>query len=1130
MEKLIVKQSDENAYAKFRKFLLIMKLTAALLIVCLYVSAKGFSQNEITLSVKQIELKSLFKLIQKKAGYRFLYEDKQLPINMLVDVDVKNQKIGSVLDQVFNNTQIQYKVINNNLVLLTTASKPVIHVFIVKGKILDEAGNPLQGVSIRIKDGKSGVYTDAKGEFSLEIPEKSLIEISFIGYKTIEREVSEGQEIHLQMEPGESSLSEVVVVGYGVKRREEVTGSISSIQSKELTVAPVANVTNALAGRLPGLVSLQSSGQPGSDAATLSIRGFGNPLVIIDGVEGNFTTLDPNTIESISVLKDASASIYGSRAGNGVILVTTKKGGSGKPVTTFNNSLSWQSVTMMPKPVSAGQFAELVRESYLNSGQPPANAPYTEEQVQRYYEGGDPQYPNTNWYDVVFRNWAPQQQHNISVRGGSDKIKYYGLIGYLDQETMLKNGGSGYKRFNIIANVDAKISDQFSFLMNFNSNYEIRKYPWRGLGSAAGQNAAWEDFWNTQPIYPATLPDPTKLSWAVGSNTGGAHIMANRDIAGYNDYNNQNFSGIGSLNYTSKFLKGFNAKALFAYNLTYGSNKNFQRPVDFYTYDYVADLYNKVGSLGSQASIALRETKGHILTGQFSVGYDKKIGNHQLSVLALHEIIDYYNTSISANRFNFLTPLIEEIFGGSTEGMRNNGSTFEMGRKSFVGRISYGYSHRYLLDINFRADASAKFPSNKRWGYFPGVTFGWRINKEQFMANVRPVDELKLRLSYGLTGNDDVGNFLYLSGYKVADNINNGMSYLIGNTPFQGLVSLGLPNPMLTWEKGKIYNAGIDFSLYERKLYGMFDVFYRERTGIPAYSITSLPSTFGAAPPMANLNSLNNRGFELKLGTSGNKRDFSWDISGNISWTRDRWMHFEEPFYTDSTAIRTQKKSGRWTDVIFGYKTDGLFASQDDIDKLPYNQDLNPTTPNASLRPGDIKYVDVNDDGLIDRKDMIELGKGTVPRWMYGIAGNFSYKQFDASLLFQGAFGYYTIINYSGGVPNEVIYNERWTEVNNNSQALIPRRGGKGFDRLSDYNYKSAAYLRLKTVAVGYSLPKSTLRRIGIEQLRLYVAATNILTFDKLKKYNIDPEAPSALAGHYYPQQKVVSVGLNLSF
>ena len=1104
-----------------------MKLTFLIILLgCLQVSAHVNGQNMFTLDMSHVSVDKVLNKIQKESDYRFFYNERYLKHLNPVSLKIKEASISEVLDQLLDGA-LSYKILDNHLIVISPRSN-LSEEHTVQGTITDEKGTPLVGVTVKVKGTSLGTVSNSKGSFVLVVPDSAILEVSYIGYQTQEIAVENQTHLDVQLKTSASGLNEVVVVGYGTQKKKDVTGAISTVEGKQLTVAPIASVANMLAGRLPGLISLQSSGQPGYDAANLSIRGFGSALVIVDGVEADFNTLDPNEIESISILKDGAASIYGSRAGNGVILVTTKRGTSGKPTITVNSSYTMQGLTDMPKPVNAGQYAEMERETWIQSGQPEANAPFTEEQIKKYYEGTDPLYPNTNWYDVLVRDWAPQQQHNLSIRGGSDRVKYYGFLGYLDQSTMWKKGGGGYSRYNFQSNIDAKVLDNLSFHLTLGSTVEQRRFPERP--ESAGTGGLWSDFWQTLPIYPATLPDPTKVSFAGGGGVGGVNVTSNRGINGYNNTNDQHLNGTLALDYTFNAIKGLSAKAFINYAQYYTSNKQFLKPVKFYTYDPASKIYTLVGSYGSEAQLTYGKYEGTTLTEQLSLNYDRVFNQyHHFTFLALYEAIDYASESLNAARFHFLTPSIDQLFGGSTNGMSNDGSASQMGRKSLVGRLNYAYKDKYLVEGIIRADASAKFPPGKRWGYFPSVSLGWRLSQESFMQGINHLDELKLRLGYGQSGNDGVGNYQYLSGYNLTTGF--GGTYLYGASgPQQGLISAGLANPNLTWEKINIYNAGIDFSLYDRKLYGSADVFYRKLNGIPATRINTLPSSFGSSLPPENINSQNNRGFELKLGTNGYIRDLYWDISGNISWSRAKWGHYEEPVYTDSDQVRLYKNSGRWTDRQYGYLTDGLFTSQKQIDALSYDMD---NQQNQTLRPGDLIIKDVNGDGKVDWRDQVEIGKGTTPHIMLGLNINLKYKNFDLSTLFQGAMGYYTYILYSHGekVPPEIMYKLRWTEENDNPHALVPRLGGAPTNLYgSDYYYRKAGYVRLKTFSLGYNLPKRLLDPIGIAQVRVYTAGTNLLTFDKLKKYDIDPEAPSSLMGRYYPQQRTISFGVNVSF
>ena len=1116
-------------FACVEKFLKIMRISFFLIALAslqTFATSNYAQSKKIDLKIEKTSITKVLEKIEKETEFFFFYNNQVVNLDRQISINLKEKTINEVLDAIFRDSNINYTILDNNRQIILSAAgnsnATMQQQKFISGKVTDLSGSSLPGVSVVVKGTTTGTITDADGKYSLgNVPENATLYFSFVGMKTQEIVVGGKTTINIKLEEETVGIEEVVAVGYGTQKRETITGSVAAVKGELLSLVPVASASNTLAGQLPGLVSLQSSGQPGSDDAALSIRGFGNALIIVDGVESGNNHIDANQIESVSILKDGASAIYGSRAGNGVILVTTKRGNMGKPMITLNSSYSLLGITAMPKPVNAGQYAEMVSEGWLQSGQNPNLVPFTIDQIKKYYAGTDPQYPNTNWYNVLVRDFAPQQQHNLSVRGGSDKIKYYGFLGYLDQQTMWKKNGGDYNRYNLQSNIDAKILDNLSLQLDIASIYESRKFPWRGQGIGEG---TWQDYWNTLPIYPSTLPDPTKISFANGAGTGGAHVVTNSAISGYDNTNSKNFRGTIALNYTCKQIDGLSAKAFINYLENSSYNKIFSKPVKFYTYDTKSDIYTLAGALGSKATLSQADVSDRTITGQMSLTYDHTFAkDHHITALAIYEAIDYSNNWLTAGRINFLTPAIEQLFAGSTTGMYNNGAASEMGRVSYIGRLNYSYKDKYLVESSIRKDGSAKFPSDKRWGYFPSVSLGWRINEESFMKNLESLDNLKLRVSYGKSGLDNVGNFAFMSGYAY------GGTYLLGPDAQQGLNSTGIANPNLTWENIAISNIGIDFSLWKRKLYGEADAFYRTLTGIPTSRIATLPSTFGGSLPPENINSLNDRGFEFKIGTSGSINDLAWDISGNISWSRSKWDHFEEPEYTDPDQARLSTRSGRWTDISYGYVSDELFTSQSQIDALTFNQD---NQGNKSLRPGDIRYKDINLDGKLDWKDQVEIGKGNVPHWMMGFNTNLKYRNFSLNALFQGAFGYYTFITLVHALVAPVqFYELRWTQTNNNPNALVPRLGGAGTNGLpSDYYYKKAGYIRLKSLSLGYDLPQQWLQKIQLSQVKIYVAGTNLLTFDKLKKYGLDPEAPTGQAGYYYPQQRTISLGANISF
>lgn len=1103
----------------------IMKITLTLVFVSIFSMFAGniHSQNaRITFTKNNATLESVLNEIENQTDYLFII-NSNIDTHQKVSVRADDTPVSKVLDELFHDTEIHYTMEGSHIVLSNKPQPAILQqTRKITGRILDENGEPLIGVSVMLKGTSNGTITNIDGDYTLsgDITDKSVLEVTYIGMKKQEITVGNRTRINITMTSDNEMLDEVIVVGYGTQRKGNLTGSVSAIKSEKLTIAPIGNVTNALAGQLPGLIVKQTSGIPGSDGSTLRIRGFDAPLVIVDGIEGDFNNIDASQIESISILKDGAASIYGARAGNGVILVTTKRGIDSKPVISLNTSFTLQGQTNVIKPGSSGQRAEWLREEHINKGLPMEQVPYTEEQIQKYYNGTDPNYLNSDWYDAVIRDWAPQQNHNLSIRGGSNKIKYYGYIGYNDQETIVKTGGGSYKRYNVQSNIDAKITDRLSFTLDMLLTKENQFFP--TVGSGFGHSNFWSIIYDSDPRYPIYLPDRSKLSYG-GLSYGNALFASNTNLGGYSDTDKNRIRANGGLIYEFKYVKGLKAKMSISYD-TYNQNyKYFNKQGKFYSYNIDSDTYTFERASQDPTGVTEVFGRGYSLTQQYSLQYERLFKEkHRVSALALFETIDYNDKNVETGRTGFMSTILDQLFAGNGTTSFNNGWESEMGRASWVGRINYSYMDKYLIETILRADASAKFPQNSRWGYFPSVSLGWVLSQESFMKSLKAIDNIKLRASYGESGNDNVGSFKYLAGYAFDG------SYKIGDEIKSGLYAVGLANPILTWETMKIYNGGIDLSFFNRKLYGTVDAFYRVRDGIPGSRSVSLPSSFGAELPLENLNSIDTRGWELNLGASGNFGNFMYDISGNLSWARSKWRKYDEPIYSDPDQERIYKREGRWTDVRYGYISDGLFTSQAEIEALDFTyKDLN---GNSSLRPGDIKYVDLNGDKVLDWKDQKEIGKGTLPTWTYGFNMNFKYHGFDLSALFQGAFGYTTYIDLTKAAST-LKYDNRWTEKENNPNSLVARPGGASTNKYySDFNNHNTAYLRLKNLSIGYELPKGLVSKAGIQQLRIYIAGTNLFTLSSLHKYGVDPEVPEGSPAYYYPQQRTLSVGLNLSF
>jgi len=996
----------------------------------------------------------------------------------------------------------------------------------VTGSIVDATGEPIIGATV-VEDGvpTNGTISDMDGNFSLSVNPNAVLNVSYIGYKAVQVRVVQGRKLEVVLLEDRELLDEVVVVGYGQQRIATVTGAVSQIKTDKITVAPQANVTNMLAGQLPGLITKQTSGIPGADNSTLNIRGFGSPLVIVDGLETDLNTLDANQIETISILKDGAASIYGARAGNGVILITTKRGKSSKPSVTVNSSYTLQGSTRVIKPASSAERAQFEVDKWINSGQPLDQLPFTEEEIQKYKDGTDPRYLNTDWFDTSIRRYAPQQNHNLTLSGGNESVKYYGYFGYNTQETILKTNGGHYDRYNFQTNFDAKVTDRLTMSMDLQYFKEQRFYP-SGADGVGTNNNFWRDLiYGADPTFPSSLPDPTKMAYA-GIPYGSPIFGTNSELSGYQDKNNNITQTKGEVKYDFKYIPGLYAKGSVIFRNNNYDQKVVKKQMDFYTYNAESDQYTYVRSSQDPKFISKASSVNRKIVQQYSLNYSKSFQDaHNLSGMVLYEYFFETGNSIDASRGGFKSMALEELFAGDPSTSANNSSSYDNGRTSWIGRLNYSYMDRYMVETILRADASSRFAKGYRWGYFPSVSLGWNVAQEEFMRDADLFDNLKARLSYGSSGYDAVANFAYLSGYAY------DATYTIGNELISALVPTGLANFLLTWETMKIYNAGIDFSMLDRKLYGELELFYRLRSGIPGSRTKSLPSTFGAELPIENLNSQSAKGFELRLGTAGKVGDFSYDITGNIAQSRSKWVDIDEPTYTDPDEIRLYKSSGNYTDRRIGYVFDGLFTSQEEINAWPLTfESLN--NDNSSLRPGDVKYKDLNGDGVINWRDQKEIGKGAMPHWTYGLNALLKYKNFDFSALFQGAFDYTTYIDMETAATS-VFYSNYWhAERNNSAHALAPRPNGSSTNWMySDYRNRNTAYLRLKNMSIGYELPSAVLSNIGVNRFRIYLAGTNLFTISTLDEYGIDPEMPEGYGiGVYYPQQFTMSVGCNLTF
>ncbi len=1018
------------------------------------------------------------------------------------------------------------------LLIVTVKSAQAVSISGTVRSLLDN--KPLSGVTVQISGSKIATSTDGNGYYSLPaVPPDGTLIFSILGYKSETVQVKDRTTIDVSLEIAIAGLEEVVVVGYGTQKKVNVTGAVSTITAKDLTVVPTANVSTLFYGKLPGLAPNQRSGAPGDDAVALAIRGLGGALVVVDGIQNrNFTRLDPSEIESVTILKDAaSASIYGVSGGNGVILVTTKKGIVGKPIFSYTTNFGVQRITQFPEPVDAAGYATLLNESAVNIGGVPT---YTQEEVQKFRDGTDPKYPNFNHYDFWMRDYAPQMQQNISVRGGSDKIKYFFLLGQSTQASIFRGGNQEYKKYNFRSNVSANITDNLEISVNLGGRTENRD----NMVQSPYLMAAW--LYYQAPIYNPKHPDGTNASTNFGLSA-----YLDRDLTGYVKNTQDIIEGSLNIRYKVPFVRGLGVNLLASRDLMFGENKYWEKVFGLYTWNETTKTSTRASTRGVSRLILTSDKQSSMYVNP-SLTYERTFGSHNLKALAAYEVSDRLNTTLSGTRRNYVTT-IDQLFAGPDLGKDNAGTMSDAGRESYFGRLNYDFSGKYLLEYNFRTDGSAKFPPTKRWGYFQGLSGAWRISEEKFIKDKFPaIDELKLRGGWGQNGDDGLVNFQYLAGYTYPSG-----SYIFGgNVLTSGLISNALPNPNITWEVHQSYDLGFDLSLWRGKLTMEAGVFYKTSNGILATRVGSIPSTFGSGLAQENLNSLNSRGVEVAFGHASKVGNVNYMISTNASFARLRNDHLEQRPFNNSYDNWRSNNEGREGSVYWGYKALGQFQSYDEM----YSSPIQDARANSTLRPGDIKYEDFNKDGIIDGGDIQPIARGWVtssgpsaifesPSLLnFGLGINLNWKRFTFDMNWAGAAWAYSQLSYNASAPFKdgrsanayLLDNWHRADPTDPKSAWIPGKypstvvGGaaNNVNLTSTFWIKDASYLRLKSSTIAYNLQNDFLKKYGIKGLDFTLSGQNLLTISRLKE--IDPENKSASAS-YYPQVMTFNAGFRLT-
>lgn len=1014
----------------------------------------------------------------------------------------------------------------------------------VSGVVKDSVGAAIANATVVEKSTKNAVTTNLQGAFTIKVSSQSaVLIISSVGYVSQELPVGAQTEFTIQLKKSPLDLSEVVVVGYGTTKKTSVIGSIASVTDKDIgMVHGGSTVSSSLAGKITGVSFRMADGRPGA-SANVQVRNMGEALFVIDGIQqdaGQFNNLAPNDIESITVLKDASAAVYGVRAANGVIVVTTKRGKLGtKNTVNVDAYTGYQNWSRFPDVLTNSyDYMKYRAEGEINRY---GSTTITQQELDKYKAGTEPGYQSFDWKSFIVKKNAPLHSANVNVTGGSDKIQYYLSGTHLFQNSVLGREYT-FKRTNIQSNVSAKIANRLKVGVNINGRIETRDNPGVPYG---------DDYWlarfaimrNTPLERPYANDNPAYLNDIKHNETNWAYL--NKKNAGnyHNDWRvlQTNFTA----DYQVPFVEGLTLSGVYSYYLADYLLNNHEYTYSTYTYNPVDQTYTATG--GSTNPWREREqTKQINTTQQLKVNYNRTFGLHSIGATFVNERIKnqrLYNWIHSVPSSNALS-----LIYFNTADTYNDNITNEA-RIGYIGRFTYNYDNKYFFEASARRDASYLFAPDKRTGYFPSVAAGWRITEEPFiqklLGNSNILSEFKLRGSYGVLGDDgkqlDLPAFAYVEGYTY----NQGIA-ILGGVPVVGSRDRGVPITNISWLKSRMTDVGFDFSLMNGKLTGTFDYFYRKRTGLRGRkSDVLVPSEIGYTLPDENINSDAQFGQEGSLSYSGAYRKLRFVVSGNLSYSRQKFLDSYKPMFFNSWDQYRNSREHRFTRIDWGYDVVGQFTSQDQINSYPVNID---GQGNRTLLPGDLIYKDVNGDNKIDGYDErpIGYGSGQQPNINYGISIALMYENFDFRADFSGAAGYTWFQNWetrwafqNDGNLN-TMFLDRWHRENPNdpkSQWIPGKYPALRFNdkdhsnntRTSTFWAHNVKYLRARTLELGYSLPAKLISRIKMEKARFYVNAYNLFSFDNMKEFSLDPEVNDD-NGLQFPQNKFLNVGVNLTF
>lgn len=1106
-----------------------MKLTVVLFFASIMVSLASVHGQHMDLNYKDVNLKKILVEISRKSGYTFIYDNNEINEFKKVSINVKNKNIKETLNSLFINKPLDYKISGKSIAILRLKEEvnrksnfsEVQQNREVKGRVTDDHNSPISGVSVLLKGTSTGTSTDQDGQYVISVPSNnSVLVFSSMGYQTQELNVPTQGPLDVTLQEGESDLEEVVVVGYGQQKKTSLTAAVSTMKASEISSVPTTNLSNNLGGRMSGVIVKQGSGEPGRDGSNIFIRGISTtgstqPLLVVDGIPRSFQQLDPNAIETFTVLKDAAAvAPYGVAGANGVILVTTKKGKSGKPTISYNGYVGFQNPTVLPKFVSSVQYATLKNDIARNDGLP---LPYSDEALRKFADGSEPDlYSPDEVYDFIITKNAPLTYHNVEMTGGTDRIKYYGALGYMYQEGMWNT--NFLNRYNLALNVEGKITDNTTVSLNVNGRVNNSDYP-NSDQPGNGTLRIMELIGYSHPGY-----GPMIFSNGL---YGRFAIPAIFETGYLKDYSTGIFTQL-NLEQKFSFLPGLRFRGTVAYDPYFSNVKRWATPMSLATLDTSVDPHViKPGVFGeSKSSLSHTAGQSQQFTYQAGLDYAQSFNNHSLTVLALFEARKNSSWNLGASRRNF-NLMVDEINMGSSSSAdaTTSGTSDQASQIGLVYRVAYEYASKYLFEASGRYDGHYYFAPESRFGFFPSFSAGWRISEEKFLKDkVSWLDNLKLRASYGEVGALAGSPFQYLSTYAVS-----GPGYVLGGNAVQIISERNEPNPNITWERAKKTDVGLELAFLKHKVQLEIDYFYEKRSNMLVAPDVITPQEYGIGLSQVNAGIMENKGIDLTAGVNLEvAKDLRLQLNGTFTYAKNTLLQTFENSVTYNNPNR--RRTGRPLGTQFGYNSLGFFKPED----FDSDGNLNPgiaTQPWGAVKPGDIRYEDVNNDGKIDVNDEVAIGDpNQSPRIIYGFSPSVHYKNWSIEALFQGAA---KTSLYHGSAMIWAFYNgmnayeenmDYWRPDNQN--AKHPRITGSptaNNTQTSSFWMRNASYLRLKNLTISYRLNDQIANKIGLQSARVFVSSQNLFTWTSMIYW--DPESNYLT----YPQQKAFSFGVNLS-